>query len=294
MLKFEPISLEHKEIYKDYYKKSCPRGCEMSFGNLFLWGEQKVAIDGDFMFFLSTFSKSFYPFPLGAGDKKQAIEKIMADAKERGIPLVITSLCEQDKTFLEQNFPDTFEFSYNDGSFDYVYDINDLADLLGKKYHKKRTHLNNFKKVHQNYRIEPFNNENLGSIRQLVEGWYSQKEGEQSSIEYEKKVFQKALANFSALDMEGLVVLDEGEVIAVTFASPIDENTFDVHFEKAKREVDGAYVVINNEFAKYIRNKYPSVKYLNREEDMGIEGLRKSKQSYYPHHQVEKYQARLK
>lgn len=294
MIKFEPISLAHKNEYQKYYKKSCPRGCELSFGNLFLWGKQEVASDGDFMFLLSTFSKSFYPFPLGAGDKKQAIDTIIEDAKKRGIPVHITSINEQDKAFLEQNYPDKFEFIYNEDSFDYVYDINDLADLLGKKYHKKRTHLNNFKKAHPNFRVEPFSAENLSKIRALVDTWYQTKGEDASSIEYEKQVFDRAIDNYEGLGLEGLVLMEGEEVFAVTFASRMDDITFDVHFEKARRDIDGAYVAINNEFAKYIRGKYPEIKYLDREEDMGVLGLRKAKQSYYPHHQIEKYQAKLK
>ncbi len=294
MIKFEPISIAHKEIYQEYYKKSCPRGCEMSFGNLFLWGKQELAVDGDFLYLLSTFSRSFYPFPLGDGDKKQAIDKVIEDAKARNLPLLITSVNPNDKEFLESNYPERFEFVYRDDTFDYVYDINDLANLLGKKYHKKRTHLNNFKKAHPNYKVEPFNAENLSKIRALVDTWYQTKGEDVSSIEYEKQVFERAMDNFDGLGLEGLVLLDNDEVLAVTFASRMDEITFDVHFEKARRDVDGAYVAINNEFAKYIRNKHPEIKFLNREEDMGVEGLRKSKQSYYPHHQIEKYRAKEK
>ena len=246
------------------------------------------------LYLLSTFSKSFYPFPLGAGDKKQAIDTIIEDAKKRGISVHITSINEQDKAFLEQNYPDKFEFIYNEDSFDYVYDINDLADLLGKKYHKKRTHLNNFKKAHPDYKVEPFSKENLGKIRALVDGWYQENSSSQSSIEYEKQVFDRAIENYEGLGLEGLVLMEGEEVFAVTFASRMDDITFDVHFEKARRDIDGAYVAINNEFAKYIRGKYPKIKYLDREEDMGVLGLRKAKQSYYPHHQIEKYQAKLK
>ena len=136
--------------------------------------------------------------------------------------------------------------------------------------------LNNFKKAHPNFRVEPFSSENLPKIRELVDAWYEIKGEDASSIEYEKQVFDRAIDNFEDLGLEGLVLLDNEEVLAVTFASRMDDITFDVHFEKARRDIDGAYVVINNEFAKYIKAKYPEIKFLNREEDMGVEGLRKS------------------
>ena len=87
----------------------------------------------------------------------------------------------------------------------------------------------------------------------------------------------------------------EGDrVIAMTLGSFLSEDTMDVHFEKALSSVDGAYTAINCEFARYIRNRFPGVCYLNREEDMGIEGLRKAKESYLPHHMVQKCWAHLK
>ena len=99
--------------------------------------------------------------------------------------------------------------------------------------------------------------------------------------------------NFEQLELEGIALYNEQTVLAVTFASRLSLDTFDVHFEKAVKDT-GAYVAICHLFAQYIKNKYPFVKYLDREEDMGLEGLRKSKRSYYPHHQVVKYHAILK
>ena len=94
--------------------------------------------------------------------------------------------------------------------------------------------------------------------------------------------------------METLVLTDGGEVIAMTMGSFLAEDTVDVHFEKAREDVDGAYAAINCEFARYLREKYPQLRFLNREEDMGLEGLRKAKESYCPHHMTEKCWAHLK
>ena len=88
--------------------------------------------------------------------------------------------------------------------------------------------------------------------------------------------------------------MNGAKAAAVTFGSRISPDTFDVHFEKADASIQGAYAAINCEFAKHIREKYPEIRYLNREEDMGIEGLRKAKQSYHPHHMVEKCWAHLR
>jgi hypothetical protein len=104
---------------------------------------------------------------------------------------------------------------------------------------------------------------------------------------------EKALRDYRELEIEGLVLRGGGEILAFTLASRLSEDTFDVHFEKARGDIQGAYPAINCEFARYIREKYPEVRYLDREEDMGLEGLRRAKQSYYPHHMVKKYWACL-
>lgn len=291
MINFRQIKLEDKPLYEQIKKNTPPRGCEMSFANLYLWGKQDIAFINGHALFLSTFSKSFYPFPVGEGDKKPLIDEIIKDSKERNIPLLISAICEEEKQILESLYPNEFEFSTTIDSYDYVYSIDDLAELKGKKYHKKRTHLNNFYKNYPNYTVEPFTSENIDKIKEMVDKWYEEKEGD---FDYEKEVFRRAMENYEALELEGLAIINEGEVLAVTFGSRMQEDTFDVHFEKAKSDAVGAYPAINNEFAKYIRGKYPEIKYLDREEDMGLEGLRKAKESYYPHHQVVKYTAKKK
>lgn len=291
MINFRPINISDKTEYEKLSENRDYLGCETSFGNLFLWGDQKISTVNGQMVFLSTFSKSFYPFPVGEGDKKAVIEELIKDAKERNIPFVLTSMSPDEKNLVENLFPDRFIFETSEDSYDYVYHIDDLSSLSGKKYHKKRNHLAHFYKDHPNYTVEPFRKDNLDKIKELVNSWYSERDGD---FEYEKEVFRRAIENFDALEMEGLILVDGGEIFAVTFASRLNREAFDVHFEKARADVQGAYPAINNEFAKYIKDKHPEVKYLNREEDMGVEGLRKAKKSYYPIFRVEKYRAKLK
>ena len=110
----------------------------------------------------------------------------------------------------------------------------------------------------------------------------------------EQVAITKALRNRDALGMEGLVLLEKGRVIAMTLGSALSEDTFDVHFEKAMDQYMGAYAVINREFARYLKEKYPRLQWLNREDDLGLEGLRKAKLSYCPDRLIEKSWACLK
>ena len=142
-----------------------------------------------------------------------------------------------------------------------------------------------------NYSAEPLSEANIASAKALADEWFEQRVSENPNGDYhmERAAIARAFKDREALGMDGMVLLDgEGNAIAVTLGSRLSHDTIDVHFEKAKADVNGAYAAINNEFAKYIRTKYPEVKYLDREEDMGIEGLRRAKKSYYPHHMVEK------
>lgn len=294
---FRPITLEDKATYERALAAEQGRGCEFSFANLFLWGRQKMAEIGDTVVLFSQFNRrSVYPFPLGTGDKRVAVDAIIADAQERGISCRITGMNAEAVAFLQEQYPDRFLYHCDEGSFDYVYDINDLADLKGKKYHGKRNHLNRFEESYPNARVEAICDANIEAVREMVADWYAERLAADPHADFamEQVALARALADYEALGMEGLVLLDGARVLAVTLGSRLSADTFDVQFEKARADVNGAYPAINRAFARYIREKYPDILYLDREEDMGIEGLRRAKQSYYPHHMVEKCWAHLR
>lgn len=291
MIDFKPITPDKNDLYEKYLFDGNERGCEYSFANLYMWGRQKAAILNDNLVLFSQYNRrSVYPFPVGVGDKKAVIDAIIADSKERGIPCRFTGLTSREKGILEELFPGMFRFHCDRDFFDYVYDINDLAELKGKRFHSKKNHFNKFVTNYPNYRVEEINNANIGKAIDMVNEWYEDRlrEAPDSDFQMEQIAIKKAFANYDELRMDGLIMYDGDDVIAITLGSHTSKDTIDVHFEKARRDVDGAYAVINREFAQHIRNKYPEIKYLNREDDMGIEGLRKSKESYRPHHMVEK------
>ncbi|MBE6577450.1 MAG: DUF2156 domain-containing protein [Ruminococcaceae bacterium] len=293
---FTHITLADKALYEGYLANEQNRGCEFSFANLYLWGRQRFAVVGGHIALFSQFDRrSVYPYPIGNKDKKAVLDAIIEDARARDIPCRITGLSDEARKTVEQLYPNKFRFHCDEGSFDYVYSIDDLADLGGRKYHAKRNHLNRFYETHPNFTVQPICDDNVPLVKRMLEGWYSTRmaENPNSDFHMEHAALDKALRDHKELSLEGLVLFDGDEVLAFTLASRLSTDTFDVHFEKARSDVQGAYPAINREFAKYIRDKYPEVKFLDREEDMGLEGLRKAKQSYYPHHMVKKYWACL-
>ena len=133
--------------------------------------------------------------------------------------------------------------------------------------------------------MEPITAETLPLCRAMAEDWYAQYDGETSDehdFRIEKIALGRAFDDYDALGLEGLLLRADGQVMAFTMGHHIQPDTFDVNFEKAYAHIQGAYPIINREFARYIRSKYPEVVYLNREDDMGLPGLRKAKESYHP------------
>jgi len=293
---FKKFEIEDRAEYEALLFSDSERGCEFSFGNLYLWGRQKFAvIEGCAVIFSQFDRKTVYPFPVGPGDKKAAVDAIIGDAAARGISCRITGLSCENRNLLDSMYPGRFRFHCDEGSHDYVYSIDDLADLKGRKFHSKKNHVNKFRETYPDCRAVPLAEENIGAVRSLIEKWYADRTAEnpESDFMMERAAIEKALHAYREIGMEALVLMNGGDALAVTFGSRLAHDTFDVHFEKAASGVQGAYAVINQEFAAYIREKYPDVKFLNREEDMGIEGLRKAKQSYHPHHRVAKCWAHL-
>ena len=291
MIDFQPFSLENRDAYNAILQNCVERGCEYSFANLYLWGRQKAAlVHGNLAFFTQYNRRTVYPFPVGNGDLKATIDAIMHDAQARGIPCRLTGMTQDDCAALERLFPGKFRYHFDRDFFDYVYHIDALADLKGKKLQRKRNHINKYIQLHPDFSVEPITDDNTCQVQQMVDNWYRMRleEAPHSDFIMEQAALTKALRNREALGMEGLLLKDGNELIAMTMGSRLSSNTFDIHFEKALDRNDGAYTVINREFARYLREKHPDVQYLNREDDMGLEGLRKAKLSYYPDHMVEK------
>lgn len=295
MLQFQKITPAMRQNLEPYLL-TLDKGCQYSFANLCLWGRQKAAFVNGFLVLFSQFDrKAVYPFPIGQGDIRPVLDAIIHDARARGIPCCITGMNAENQALLEQCYPGKFRFQCDRDSFDYVYNIDDLADLKGRKYQKKRNHVNRFRMHFHNWRIAPLSVHNLPAIQAMAEQWYRTREANDPMGNYalEKIALARAFDHYEALGLEGLALMDGDRVLAFSIASRLSENTMDIHFEKALEDADGAYPAINQAFATYLRDKYPALRYLDREEDMGLEGLRKSKLSYAPDHLVEKCWARL-
>lgn len=296
MIEFQKLIPADRERFEPFLACCEERGCEYSFVNLNIWGRQRAAFLDGFLVLFSQFDRrSVYPFPLGQGDIKPVLDAVIHDAKTRGIPCRLSSMTAQDCALVERLYPGQFRFYADRDNYDYVYRIEDLASLRGKRYQSKRNFVNRFHLNHPDCRLLPLDAQTQAAAWELVQVWYAAKKAADPLADYhlEQLALERAFARRLELGLEGLVLMENGQALAMTMGSRLSNTTFDIHFEKALEGVDGAYAAINCAFARYLQEKYPDLQYLNREDDLGIEGLRKAKLSYHPDHLVEKHWARL-
>ncbi|MBO5322994.1 MAG: DUF2156 domain-containing protein [Oscillospiraceae bacterium] len=296
MIKFERLTPDDREKYQTLLFADGARGCEYSFANINIWGRQRIAFLHDRAILFSQYDRvSLYPFPVGTADVKPALDAIIHDAAKRGIPCRLSSMNQADCQLIESLYPGRFQFHTDRDHFDYVYAIDDLAELTGKRYQSKRNFANRFASNYPDCQCLPIDKSTVSAVQTMLETWFADrlKIAPDSDFVLEKVALNRAFAHLQELGLEGLAVMVDGKCIAMTMGSRLSADTFDIHFEKALDGYDGAYAFINRSFARHLRETYPDLRYLNREDDMGIPGLRKAKMSYHPHHMVEKYWARL-
>lgn len=287
MLDFKIPEIEDKQWVDECLKNVHSMNCEYAFGNVFIWRTAySVRICNYNGFFICRWGRGdniSYSVPIGAGDYKAALEQIIDDARSQGINLKFYGVTEYYKKLLDEYFPGKFSYVYDDGFNDYIYSVEKMAQLKGKKYHGKRNHITNFKKNNPDWSFEKIDKNNINDCIALHTKWIRDKDREHSdededfSLEFEAVL--SAFENFEALDLTGGIIRINGEAIAYTLGERQSDKVFITHFEKAPADIQGAYPVINQEFT---RNCLMSYEYVNREEDLGLEGLRKAKQSYNP------------
>ena len=170
--------------------------------------------------------------------------------------------------------------------YDYIYRRTDLATLHGKHLDAKRNHINRFRAEHPDFEYRPLKPESFDECRRLTEIWQEEKnqndnenENRNETINAELRVMDTIFSNWDALGMIGGSIFVDGRMVAFTYGSAVTTDTLDVCVEKADRHVEGAFAIINQQFAEHLPEQYI---YLNREEDMGIPGLRQAKLSYHP------------
>lgn len=295
MLDFKELQLSDREFMMEAFKASDYRGCEFTFANAFIWRNQyktKFARVGDFCIMASESEGNFtYTLPAGSGDIKEAVAAAIQDSRERGTKFRMRGIFPEQAELLKELFPDTFEFSTNRDECDYIYTVEKLTSLSGKKLHGKRNHIARFKD-NPNWAYEQLSEANMDDCLKMNAKWceiYSCLDDE--SLKHEMCAVKEAFKFYYELGLVGGLIRRDGEVVAYSIGEPLNSDTFVVHIEKAFADIQGAYPIINQQF---VINNCQGFEYVNREEDLGDEGLRKAKLSYAPAIILEKSVAALR
>ena len=287
MLDFHVITLEDREWIRPCLERSGYMGCEYSFANNFAWhrlSDTRITHYKDFYISASFKNRLKYTFPSGSGDLRELFGVLGKDSAERGCPLCIGSVTPDKIHIFDEIFGKNYEISTDPADWDYVYNTSDLAELGGRKYHGKRNHLK--KLLEREHTYSPLTEKDFDEcIEFAVREYNKSREYDDHSRVCEQFAINAFFEHFFELGLTGGVLRTDGVMAGFTIGDRINKDTYGVHIEKARTDIDGAYQAINNYFAK----DNLGYRYLNREEDLGVEGLRKAKRSYHPAFMVEKY-----
>ena len=285
MLSFKKITLSDLTTYKSLSKNTAELSCETTFVNLLLWADgynNEIAVS-DGQLFIKNGEKAELSFrlPVG-GDLKEGVEKLTAYLGKR--PVFWSEECSLFDKF-RLLYEDEYAIFESRDDFEYIYSQQALSELSGKKHHSKRNHINAFAKKYA-FKVTDLSTRNLDDVLNCADKWYASRNiADNKYLACERDGIKQIILNMDKLSAKGIAIYVNDEMVAFAIGSPISDIVFNIHIEKALDEFQGAYAVINQEFAKMLSG----YKYINREDDMGIEGLRKAKLSYKPEILLKKY-----
>jgi len=283
---FKSVTLEDKPIFDKYYEKYPPPHSDYIFTTLVSWIEYanyKFTQLNDTLIIM-TDQKNYRRFrpPIGKYDK-YIFDQVLELAKKESSDYPLEVIDTKTKDWILQQYP-KLELTQNRDYFDYVYLSTDLAELPGSNYRKIRNRFNKFIKNYA-YTTEKISEENMSEIKNFLKRWCLWKDCESDPLlENEKKAILYSMAHFFELKLSGIVLRINGNIEAIAVYEMMSSDMVVVHYEKGSPDFDGVYKAINTETAKLVQKE---AKFINREADMGVPGLRKAKMSYRPHHMIE-------
>ncbi|MDR1678420.1 MAG: phosphatidylglycerol lysyltransferase domain-containing protein [Prevotellaceae bacterium] len=286
MMHFKAITLADRELINGYFSLKNYRNCDFSFANLFCWRGKyrfEYALVSGFLVirFVCDDGNPCFMMPLGEGDLREVLQQMIANAREEGFQFRIYAITRAMDEQIESAMPDVFYYIEERDYFEYLYRRQDLVELAGKKYQPKRNHINRFISEHPDWEYSSITPALIPGCLELYHHWQENvlaRHPEQELVDEELSL-RETFENYEALDLRGGVLLAGGKIVAFAVGEGLCADTFVVHIEKALFEVEGAFAMINREFATHEAEGY---EFINREEDLGLESLRKAKLSYHP------------
>ena len=287
MLEFKKVTLEDYDVIKAYYEAYPARQCDRSTGATVMWRDyydnHYATFDGTIIFSSNFTGDVCFTYPIGR-NVSGMLDELEKYCRANGIPMTICSVNNTELPDVLRKYPDS-EHSADRDWFDYLYEKEAILTLAGRKYSTQRNHINKFKKLYADYSFDVITDSDIPLLIDFTKNFTFNSEKDDSA-QQELNICVEVLENYKTYNMLGGVLRVDGKIIGYSIGEIIGDTLFD-HIEKADISYHGAYQMLTNSFLKEFAAD-DSVKYVNREEDCGDEGLRKSKLSYHPVELIEK------
>ena len=263
--------------------------CDRSAGNVLMWESELdtelVTVDGHVAVAEHCGRNLCFSPP---APPSATLLPVPALFRSYGTPLRLCPISEDEKAPLEAAFGDRIRFDANDGAADYIYNAADLRQFCGKSYHTQKNHVNAFLREHPDYRFEPLTAGSEAALAAFFDAYTAADDDDSASAKEEIAACRRILPLLGVLPLDTRLLTDGGRILGFTVMEKIGD-TLMIHIEKGLPAVRGIYPMLVTLEA----NAYPDVRFVNREEDDGNEGLRRSKQSYHPVRLLQKYYAEI-
>ncbi len=299
MLDFKDISIDMKPIVDRYGFKYGKGSCQHSFASSFCLQNKyhdKFVEKNDFLYTfrsgISDEKERVYLFPLGNLENengiKKAIIEILDDAHKNNSKVLFKTINETEKDVLYKYFSDKFNIEDTRDYYEYIYNTSDLAKLAGTTFQQKRNAINKLIKTYgESLVIKKIEDDDIDKIKKFYYKWIEKVDDyHRSYIKTEVTEFDLAIENYKILELLGIVIYVDNEVIGFNFGSKVSDDTYDGMIQKGNISYRGIYELLNNRTAKEFASE---IQYMNFEEDLGVEGLRKAKLIYNPIFLMKKY-----
>jgi len=297
-LNFNPLRLEDKPLFDQAFRRRYYENSWFTFTNLLVWRNNYAtswAMQDESLYVRLQANGLIYflpPFTAPEKSFSQAVELAVQESRSRGEAFLMKGLSPAMCNELQEVNQDRFVMEPQRDYFDYLYKAEDLRTLAGRKYHSKRNFVNRFRAEHSDWQYEALRADLIEDCMQVAAAWCKGRDCNASAVlGSEYQAIEEALQHFDLLGLRGGLIRLAGKPVAFSFGEELNADTVVIHMEKADPAIQGLYAMINQECC---RQAWGDVEFVNREEDMGEEGLRKAKDSYYPTRLVEKYKIYLR
>lgn len=292
-MEFKPFRIEDKARIDSYFSVHHYEQIDCTFNTLFLWQDayQTSWAEQDGILFVraGTGKDTFFMPPFAKEEENfvHGLALIHEEYDRLGLPFRLKSASSWVTEQIERLVPGKYDFIEDRDNEEYIYRTEDMIRLPGKKLRMKKNHLNGFLRQYADYQYEAITKENLEDAKAGIHDWFLR----HGDIEEEEQAIKRCFDHWDALGVKGAVIRIYGKVEAFTNGDSINEKMAHIIFEKANPEIRGLYQAINRDF---LMHEFAETEFVNREEDLGLPGLREAKMGYHPDHLTEKYDVVLK